>query len=240
MKKSFFVVGFIAIMTLIFGSTAVAKTKPKPSTPPTLVVNGTIVNTCYQKINGQLRVVSDPTQCRPSEFPLALSAAPSFKKIFITSQTYVGSQIGGITQADALCNALATTAVPALTGKYKAWVSDETMGPATTFAHAMAPYVNTHGEIVANDWIGLTSGALLHAVLYDESGDTPLTNPLAVWTGTDPIGNPVVGQTCAGWTAAGLNGTQGIGTETSPEWTMTLPSTLPLCSTGAHLYCIEQ
>jgi hypothetical protein len=239
--KKFSLICLIVAMSVMLSSIAMAKPKQNPSGPPALVVNGTVIPACYQKINGQLRVVSDPGQCRPSEVPISLSSPPQPKTVFITSLTYVGAAIGGIAGADALCNTLAATVVPGLAGTYKAWISDDSMGPATTFTHNMGPYVNTHGDIIANDWIGLTSGVILKPILYDESGANltpPTGGPIDVWTGTDPFGHPVVGQTCFSWTAVGVDGIQGLGMVTTPLWTMAPP---PANCTGmAHLYCFEQ
>jgi hypothetical protein len=93
---------------------------------------------------------------------------------------------------------------------------------------------------MANDWIGLTNGALLNPVLYDESDNFhgPPTAPIFVWTGTDPFGHPVVGQTCVGWTAVGVTGVKGLGMVMTPDWTMALPPAN--CAGMAHLYCFEQ
>lgn len=252
MKKVFFV-SFIAAVLLIFGSVAMGAPK---DTPPgqqkdpsglqnapveqqEIVINGTVINACFQKINGQLRVVSDPSQCRPSEMPITLSSPPQPKTVFITSLTYEGDQIGGIAEADDLCNASAAAAVPALPGTYKAWISDESEGPATTFTRYTGPYVNTVGDVIANDWVGLTSGVLLTSIRYSESGVdlTPVSGgPIDVWTGTDTSGNPVAGQTCTGWTVAGT-GIEGYGNSPNADWTLAQPLD---CTQQAHLYCIEQ
>lgn len=234
-------IGFIFVMSVMFSSTAMAKAKPKQNP---IVISGGVINACYQKINGQLRVVSDPGQCRPSEFPISLSAPPQSKRVFITSLTYEGDKIEGIAGADAICNTLAAAAVPGLTGTYKAWISDDItgLGPATTFIHNMAPYINTHGDIIANDWIGLTSGVLLNPILYDESGTnlSPTGGPIDVWTGTNTLGQPIVGQTCAGWTAAGVTGIEGLGMVTTPDWTMVTAVPPVNCTAKFHLYCFEQ
>lgn len=232
--KKLISISLMVLITIMFSSIAVAKSKPNPP----IVVNGTVINACYQKINGQLRVVSDPSMCRPSEIPITLSAPEHPKKVFITSLTYVGGAIGGIAGADADCSALATAA--GLPGTYKAWISDDTIGPATTFTHSTVPYVNTHGDIIANDWIGLTSGVLLKPILYDESGlpASPPTAPILVWTGTDPLGDPALNQTCTGWTAAGVTGMEGLGMVTNSTWTLNPPPAN--CADSAHLYCFEQ
>lgn len=36
-----------------------------------------VINACYKKANGQLRIVNDPDECRPSELPLSWGAAGS-------------------------------------------------------------------------------------------------------------------------------------------------------------------
>jgi hypothetical protein len=238
--KKFALLGLIVVITFMFSSPAMAKPKQTPHVQQVIVGDGTMIYACYQKINGQLRVVGDLSQCRPSEFPLTLTTPPKPKIVFITSGTFPGDQIGGIADADALCNQFATTG--GLPGTYKAWISDDVVGigPATTFIHSAVPYVNTVGNVIANDWIGLTSGVLLNPILYDETGAdlTPATGgPIDVWTGTDPLGNPVPGLTCAGWSAAGVDGIEGYGNSTNTLWTLGPPLN---CASEAHLYCFEQ
>jgi len=66
----------------------------------------------------------------------------------------------------------------------------------------MGPYVNIKGDTIANDWISLTSGVLLKPILYDESGvnlSPPTGAPIDVWTGTNTLGQPITGQTRAGY-----------------------------------------
>lgn len=233
--KKFILISFICVVSLMFSSTAMAKPKTQPPGSKGIVLSGGVINACYQKINGQLRVVSDPSQCRPSELPISLSAPETARTVFVTSQTYAGGLIGGIAGADLQCSTLATAAE--LSGTYKAWISDDIMGPATTFTHSAAPYVNTHGDTIATDWIGLTSGVLLNPILYDEAG-IAVAPPINVWTGTDPAGNPVVGQTCQGWTAVGITGIEGLGSSTLADWTTGLIP--PPCGDLAHLYCVQQ
>jgi len=56
-------------MAIMFSSTVMAKTKSQPPAPP--APDGNVLNGCYQKINGQLRIVSNPGQCNPSELPVS-------------------------------------------------------------------------------------------------------------------------------------------------------------------------
>ena len=56
----------IIVIIFTLGSVALAK-KPQPLPSPT----GNVIYACYQKNNGQLRVVGGLGQCRPSELPIA-------------------------------------------------------------------------------------------------------------------------------------------------------------------------
>ena len=59
--KKFSLISFVLVITFMFSSMAIAA-KPQPTTPSENVIYG-----CYQKVNGQLRIVSASSQCRPSE-----------------------------------------------------------------------------------------------------------------------------------------------------------------------------
>ena len=67
MKKSV-LVSFIVALTFAFSTMAMAAPK-QPPTPP--APNGNVITACYQKINGQLRIVSDASKCRPSELAIS-------------------------------------------------------------------------------------------------------------------------------------------------------------------------
>jgi hypothetical protein len=63
----------IALSTIFtFSTMAIAKNNHK--LPPAPV--GDEITACYKKVNGQLRMVSDAGQCRPSEFPISWSIGP--------------------------------------------------------------------------------------------------------------------------------------------------------------------
>jgi hypothetical protein len=82
--KKFILIGFIIVIALMFSSVAIAKPgghRPTPTptatqetpTPPAPSEN--VLNGCYQKVNGQLRIVSDTSQCNPSELPISWNIA---------------------------------------------------------------------------------------------------------------------------------------------------------------------
>ena len=68
MKKSLFI-SLLVVTIFTFSSIALAK-KPQPLPSPTNPTNN-VIYACYQKNNGQLRVVGGLGQCRPSELPIA-------------------------------------------------------------------------------------------------------------------------------------------------------------------------
>ncbi len=89
-------------------------------------------------------------------------------KVFVTSTTYKAGDLGGLTGADAKCQARAMAA--GLTGTFRAWLSDANGQPATRFSKERGPYLLVTGSIVANNWTGLTSGTLRHAINVTELG----------------------------------------------------------------------
>gem|GEM_PF-1946371 len=60
--KKLILIGLTVVMTIMFSSVAMAQ----PAAP-----DGNVLNGCYQKINGQLRIVSSPSQCNPSEISVS-------------------------------------------------------------------------------------------------------------------------------------------------------------------------
>ena len=78
-----------------------------------------------------------------------LSSRQASAFIFVTSSEHLGDFgvfLGGITFADAECNALAVTA--GLPGFYKAWLADleESSAPASTFFQAPGPYTSSRWD----------------------------------------------------------------------------------------------
>lgn len=78
--KKLLLIGFTLVMTLMFSSIALArKTPPLPTQPPApgqppVTAEG-VINACYKNVNGQLRIVSVPGQCLPSETAISWNAA---------------------------------------------------------------------------------------------------------------------------------------------------------------------
>ena len=90
------------------------------------------------------------------------------KQVFVTSKTY-SLGFGGVVGADKQCATLATAA--GLSGTFKAWISDSTTSPATSFAQSSAPYKQVDGTVIANDWADLVDGVLAIGIKVDENGN---------------------------------------------------------------------
>jgi len=175
-------------------------------------------------------------------------ALPKPKLVFVSSMQY-GANLGGLGGADAKCQALATAS--SLSGTYKAWLSDDTTSAATRLAHAKVAYVLPDGStVVANDWAGLTSGTLAHAIDRTEDGGTPattsycsLTTP-TVFSNTLPSGTQdAVGFNCTNWTGAGTKVNLGNANATDLHWSTWCSANATAYCDGtnvAALYCIEQ
>jgi hypothetical protein len=123
--------------------------------------------------------------------------APSVKRVFVTSTTYIGN-LGGLVGADDKCQERADAA--GLSGTFKAWLSAAGTGnsAAERLTHAPVPYVRVDGVQVAANFTDLVDGTLAAPISLDEFGNPFTIN--AVWTGTLPDGHSA-GADCRGWTA---------------------------------------
>jgi hypothetical protein len=197
-----------------------------------------------------------------TDYPSSLSAVcngliPSNKLVFVTSGVYTGafgyiSQGTGTTKiihrgipfADQKCNELAK-ASGHYVGYFKAWLSDASSSPESKFTHPTVPYVDVKGNVIANDYAGLTSGSLLSPIKYNEngytSGEAGWQGGTTVWTSIRTDGNPrdYPDQACNSWTSGDGSVSGGVGQalETSSQWT---DSAGQHCDQLNHLYCFEQ
>lgn len=161
------------------------------------------------------------------------------RRVFVTADAYPGSQLGGESGADNLCQGLANA--QKLGGKWRAWLSgaDPSSGVASRFEREPpAPYVLLDATPVADSWEALTvEGALDNPIILDETMSPVAAGSSNVWTGTRPNGLPS-DATCAGWNSVQAFGTVGDCTSTSESWTAS-NSSVP-CTSQARLYCFEQ
>lgn len=171
--------------------------------------------------------------------------------VFVSSLRYAGGALRSLEMADAECQKMAEAA--SLPGKYKAWLSNGAVSPATRFKKSIdRPYVLPASEMlggakrVADGWVDLVDGDLLHEISVTEKGELLsfgfACEPLQMaWTATSRSAGPFDGTThCMQWmvstgTAYGVAGLIG---SSDPEWTEGCPTVL--CETQARIYCFEQ
>ncbi len=97
---------------------------------------------------------------------IVVSSAPVNVRAFITSTKYDGN-LGGLTGADAKCQARAVAA--GLTGTWKAWLSDGSTSAASRLTHPTGQITTVNGIVIANDWASLLA-LVVHNLNYNEFG----------------------------------------------------------------------
>lgn len=162
--------------------------------------------------------------------------------VFVTGATGSAAAIGGITGADARCNAQALAA--GLRGTYKAWLADSTTAsaPYHRFEHSAVPYVRVDGARVADNWTDLTDGTLTNPIRLTETGYNDLVSGISSvrtnvtvagvrWSATNH---------CTGWTGAAGAGAVGQRDVTNSLWTEANLSGYGCASHSYLHYCFEQ
>jgi hypothetical protein len=186
-----------------------------------------------------------------------MAPSPPRKIVFVSSQAYNGN-LGGLAGADSKCQALANAA--GLKGVFQAWLSDSSTTAASRLAHSGIPYALVNRRIVANDWAGLTSGALLQSIDITELGATRTQTAggaFYTWTATDTNGTrstigsaPADIACCRDWTdpndepldggGGGLTVVSGgIGDPARADSYWSNAAWLG-CNSPGFLYCLEQ
>lgn len=154
-------------------------------------------------------------------------------RVFVTSATWKGGELGGTAGADAKCRAAA--AAGSVDGNFRAWIGDGVAVPATTFTHASVPYVLLGAQtLVASSWSDFVDELLAAPINVTESGQVIASD--LVWTGVKANGTAGP-QHCGGWASFVGGGTAGSTAGTSVIWSDLAPNP---CGSAAHLYCVEQ
>jgi hypothetical protein len=156
--------------------------------------------------------------------------------IFVTSTAYLGSGIGGLAGADALCQSSAGS--HGYAGTYKAILSDESTSALSRLTLSYPIIRATDGTVVAS--VNLFSGTL----------DNPIcaSSCPAAWTGITPSGGSDTGYTCSSWTSSsgtarvgGSDSTNGAVAGMGGSWVNSeYYGGSPGCNTTNSLYCIQQ
>ncbi len=201
--------------------------------------DGNAVNTdgcvgCVLSKCGDGFVEQGVEQCDDPNNSINCVECVAVRRVFITKQTFTGSQILGLNGADARCNADAEA--KGLTGRFRAWLSDSTGSPSTRFDTSFAgQYVRADGVLIADGWTGLTSSGPMVPINLDVDGNV---NEGGVWTNTDPNGMPTNGMThCSNWTSN--MGVSNYGDSSVNDGMWTAAGTNEGCNGGALLYCFE-
>ncbi len=162
------------------------------------------------------------------------------RHVFVSSAFKNSSQLGGIDNADTICQELATAADLDNASMYRAWLSTTTEDARDHVGlHLDARYVLPNGEIVALRGEDFILSKLVSSIHQYESGEN-LTDPVNVWTGTAPNGT-ALSLNCLDWTAdPSEKGYFGKSSATDSSWTLDAHFTNPAgCGSQKHLYCFE-
>lgn len=171
----------------------------------------------------------------------------SYKIVFITAQAWDGN-LGGITGADAKCQAAADGA--GLSGTYEAWVTTtvSTTSPSNRFTQSSTPYVLVDGTQIAANYAGLTDGTIDNPIILNEYGGS---GGGGVWTNTTSAGSrasSTAGDACNSWasndgaTYGGIIGLAGGGI-TDAQWAVGDENGDDMeeaCNLPQRLHCFEQ
>lgn len=150
---------------------------------------------------------------------------------FVTSTSYTGAQVGGLSGADALCNARA--AAGGLPGTYVAWLSDSSTDAIDRLAGARG-WVRPDGEPFADSAADLSAGRVLDPLDVDELGNH-VADDVGVHTGTLADGTVATGLTCADWSSNTGSARHGLASGGAAVWTSATDGT---CAAAQRLYCL--
>ncbi|MGD0022821.1 MAG: hypothetical protein ABSC54_11035, partial [Smithellaceae bacterium] len=142
----------------------------------------------------------------------------SAKRVFVTSLTYKGGDLGSVGGGDLICQTLAAAASIPNAANFRAWLSDGFNNAKDRLTTSPGgPWYRLDGVKIAHDKTALAIVPLFTAITRDETG---AYNSNSVWTGTDPTGSKTADH-CVNWTSSsgGDHGTSGIETESNSGWT---------------------
>jgi len=167
------------------------------------------------------------------------------KLIFISSEQYVGGEIGGAGGAHSKCQELAKNAGFDNHLDFKAFISDVYFNPAAHFTHSTIPYVRPDGIRVADDWDDLVLEGPNPEIRITETGvSLPMSR---VWTGTYADGTKFPDLACANWTSLQPNAEEPGSPDNKARTGRTLADAEEWanedslwCHWPARLYCVEQ
>jgi hypothetical protein len=160
-------------------------------------------------------------------------------KVFVTSGTWSGGNLAGLSGADSKCQSAASAA--SLPGTYRAWLSSSAGSVLDRFENAgtAAPFYLVDGTTkVVDDWGDLTDGSLDHAINQYETGAS--VGSTYTWTNTREDGTTVStanSATCSQFYSNSYTTVAGNTYQTDAEWTNS--TTINCSSSIYHLYCFQ-
>ena len=174
---------------------------------------------------------------------IAVQAADHNEKtVFITRATF-DSNLGGLTGADAKCQAEAdepASIVPS--GIYMAWLSDGPNSPDSRFTKSSHPYVLPNGKRIAENYNDLTDGSILNPINLDSRGKP--VGYQRFWTGTNPDGTTAddgaFNGLCDGWAVDPPAKKYGWNGHTAKKTTSWTAGTGYGCRHNLKLACFQQ
>lgn len=173
----------------------------------------------------------------------AAKKSPPEKIVFVTSTEHDGN-FGGLSGADAICNARATEAGLPDAGNYLAWLTDAALSPADRFVRSFVdPYVLPDGTMIAFHYGTFASAEHEAPFLQNELGEA-IPGDQLIWTGTfsDGVGNADDSGTCLSWTDSGSSDPAIVGAAWSlikGTWSA-FSATLFDCDIKLRIYCVQQ
>lgn len=181
-------------------------------------------------------------QCASNLFCATVCVTP--KRVFASSATFTGGQIGGLAGGDAKCQSAADAA--GLGGTYRAWLSDATGSPASRFVQSSTPYLRVDNVLIANDWADLTDGTLNAPISVTETKGVAASEPICdgathwVFTNTTKFGTlNSASLSCSNWTSDVGGSGWGNLVDTFASWTDGCTGG-NFCNKRTPLYCFEQ
>lgn len=149
--------------------------------------------------------------------------------IFETSGLYIGTALGGLSGADAICQSEANAAGYSVT--FKAVMSDDSTSASSRLTLSY-PIVNAYdGTTVSSS--NLFNGTLTNPIRQPNGGYNRF-----IWTGTNPDGTIATSLTCGSWTASGSSGA--VGCPDLYNSAGYFNCTTLACSSGQYLNCVQQ
>jgi hypothetical protein len=160
------------------------------------------------------------------------------------TREHFDAALGGLEGANARCQDAANAA--GLPGTYKAWLSDNSHSPATTFKKSEVGYMLLNDTLIAKSYNDLTDGYLLTLLNIDEYGQVASGGISPRWPGrqfswsaTRPDGTPSTsfGSTCEQWTSSSGDTSGGHLNAANDDWS---ESDAIECSLKMPLRCFMQ